>query len=76
MFFRESMRQHALALNVRGWVRNRSDGSVEAVIQGEPEAVAQVRAWAQHGPDRARVERVEETPASGEFAGFVRRPSV
>lgn len=39
MFFRESMRQRAEQLKVTGWVRNRSDGSVEALVQGEPFAV-------------------------------------
>jgi acylphosphatase len=76
VFFRESMRQQALALDIRGWVRNRNDGSVEAVVQGDAEAVAQIRAWANRGPDLARVERVVESPESGEFSGFARRPSV
>lgn len=75
VFFRESMRQQALSLNLRGWVRNRRDGSVEAVVQGAPEAVAQLRAWAERGPERARVERVEATAERGEFSDFARWPT-
>jgi len=77
--YRESLRAEALRLGVRGWVRNRRDGSVEAVLQGPPEAVEAVLAWARRGPPAARVTQLEVKPASGEFdrlyPGFERLPS-
>ena len=64
----------ALALGVTGWVRNRRDGTVEAVVQGEEEAVAKLVAWAERGPPAARVSGVASHAASGEYdrpyAGF------
>ena len=60
VFFRDSTRRAALALGVSGWVRNLSDGRVEAVFEGEPEAVANAVAWTRQGPDRALVTDVEE----------------
>lgn len=76
VFFRESMRQEALNLGVTGWVRNRSDGSVEAVIQGAPEQVEKMLAWAQRGPLAARVEHVETGETEGDFEGFLRLPTL
>jgi len=66
VFFRESMRQRAEQLKVTGWVRNRSDGSVEALVQGKPFAVDAMLEWARRGPDSARVVRVEVEAADGE----------
>jgi acylphosphatase len=54
-------------------VRNRADGSVEAVVQGSADAVDAIQRWAKQGPEGARVERVEATPAQGEFAAFEKR---
>lgn len=76
VFFRESMRRRALELGVAGWVRNCNDGSVEAVLQGSPQAVDELIRWAHRGPERARVDRVEVSVATGEFSGFERLPSV
>lgn len=73
--FRYAMARKAQALNIRGWVRNRADGNVEAVVDGDPDAVAQMIAWARRGPRSARVERVEVEPGTGEFEGFEIRPS-
>ena len=73
--FRYTMERKAGELGIRGWVRNRRDGNVEAVIQGTPEAVAHMVAWARHGPRNARVERVEVEPAEGEFDTFVTLPT-
>ena len=53
--FRYAMQDEADRRGVNGWVRNRSDGSVEALLQGEAEAVESLTAWARHGPRGARV---------------------
>jgi acylphosphatase len=73
--FRYAMARKAGALGIRGWVRNRLDGNVEALIQGSPETVAQTIAWARHGPRNAQVERVEVEPGEGEFGDFATRPT-
>ncbi len=70
VFFRDSMQREAQRLAVTGWVRNCSDGTVEAVVQGDSAAVGAITRWAQHGPERARVERVEAEPAAGDFSDF------
>ena len=73
VFYRESMRAEAARLGVAGWVRNRIDGSVEAVVQGTGDAVAAIVAWAERGPAQAEVTGVEVQEADGEFAGFEKR---
>ncbi len=70
VFFRDSMQREAQRLAVTGWVRNCGDGTVEAVVQGDSAAVDAIMRWAQHGPERARVERVEAEPAAGAFSDF------
>ena len=65
VFFRDSTRREARRRRVAGWVTNRADGSVEAVFEGEPEAVEAVVGWTRRGPVRARVEShtvTEEEP--------------
>ena len=59
VFFREGFRRQAQAHGVVGWVRNRGDGTVEAVLQGEPAAVEQVVSWAHTGPPHATVADIE-----------------
>lgn len=59
VFFRDSVREHATSRGVAGWVRNRSDGAVEALFAGEPEAVEAMIGFCRDGPSRADVERVE-----------------
>jgi len=72
--FRESLRIEAREAGASGWVRNRRDGTVEAVIHGPPEAVERVVAWAGRGPSTAEVTSIEVGDADGTFAGFeVRR---
>lgn len=66
VFFREAMRQRADQLKVTGWVRNRIDGTVEALVQGRAFEVDTLIDWAHRGPDAARVERVEIESAEGE----------
>jgi acylphosphatase len=62
--FRQGMVSTATGLGVRGWVRNRSDGSVEAVVQGDAPACEALARWAQRGPLGAQVRAVERRPAS------------
>lgn len=75
VFFRESMRQEASRLGVTGWVCNRGDGSVEAVVQGSTEAVTAITDWARCGPPDAEVEAVEVGEAGGDYLGFENRPT-
>lgn len=70
VFFRDSMRREAQAIGVAGWVRNRNDGTVEAVVQGEAAAVDTLVQWAHRGPPNARVERVDIAPCSGNYTCF------
>lgn len=56
--FRWYAQQRAQALGLAGWMRNRPDGSVEAMVQGPDEAVQEFVAWAREGPSAASVERV------------------
>jgi acylphosphatase len=64
--YRDSMRAEAVRAGCTGWVRNRKDGSVEALVSGEGEAVDRVIAWARRGPPAALVEevKVSETPGN------------
>jgi acylphosphatase len=76
--FRYALRDEARRLGVRGWVRNRADGSVEALLSGDEAAVSALVAWAQRGPRAARVQSVrDEAPAAdaGEPSDFEIRPS-
>lgn len=59
VFFRDSCRAEAAARGVAGWVRNRPDGTVEALFEGGQDAVDRLVAWAHQGPAAAQVERVE-----------------
>jgi len=68
--FRDSMRREAQRLAVAGWVRNRIDGSVEAVVQGESIDVDAIVRWAHRGPEYAHVERVEIGPDDGSYTNF------
>ncbi|MBN2123438.1 MAG: acylphosphatase [Deltaproteobacteria bacterium] len=72
VFFRDSTRREAILLGVSGWVRNRRDGSVEVLAEGEEERVKALVAWCRHGPSHARVTALHETaePYQGEFDGF------
>ncbi len=64
VFFRDSTRREAERSGVTGWVRNRSDGTVEAVLQGTPEAVARVIDFLHEGPRSARVDHVDVSDAA------------
>jgi acylphosphatase len=70
--FRWSALAEARRRDVSGWVRNRSDGSVEALVQGDPAAVAAYVAWLHDGPPGARVTSVEidEIPPDPALSDF------
>jgi acylphosphatase len=71
VFFRDSCRREARSRGVAGWVTNRPDGAVEAVFEGEPEAVDALVDWCRHGPRGADVESVDETREDPEgVSGF------
>jgi len=57
--FRVAMRDRARSRGVAGWVRNRSDGAVEAVFEGPEEAVHSLVEWCRRGPSGAEVESVD-----------------
>ncbi len=59
VFFRDSAREEAEKQGVNGWVSNRSDGGVEAVLEGPSDAVERVLQFLREGPSRADVEDVE-----------------
>jgi acylphosphatase len=75
VWFRGATQAEARAAGVAGWVRNRPDGSVEAVFEGPPPEVARLLAFCREGPPSARVDRVEELEEAPEgLSGFeVRR---
>jgi len=76
--YRASLQCAARKAGVTGWVRNRSDGSVEALLQGSADAVEAVVAWARRGPPGSRVAAVEQTPAAAPqqvYASFELRPT-
>ena len=70
--FRDAARRQARALGVTGWVRNRADGRVEAVFEGEEACVRRMVEWCREGPPAARVDEidVEWRPYTGEFDSF------
>ncbi|MHB9117224.1 MAG: acylphosphatase [Burkholderiales bacterium] len=76
VFYRDSLCAEAVRLGVTGWVRNRSDGTVEATVQGEPAAIERIIEWSRRGPPMARVEKVLIGEGSGEYSRFERWPTL
>jgi len=74
--FRWSMTAEARRLGLGGWVRNRRDGAVEALICGPNEAVTAMIYWAGHGPDGARVEGVEVEESSERHEEFIQAATI
>jgi acylphosphatase len=66
VFFRQVTSEQARRLGVAGWVRNRSDGRVEAVFEGPQGAVDQLVSWCEQGTPWSKVDRVEVTPEQPE----------
>ena len=59
VFFRDSTRREARSAGVAGWVTNRSDGAVEAVFEGDDDAVARMVSFVRRGPGHAEVSDLE-----------------
>jgi acylphosphatase len=74
VWFRHTCSERAHEAGVAGWVANRADGRVEAVFEGQRDAVEQMVAWCRHGPPRASVSGIEVhvEPVRGE-PGFASR---
>ena len=72
VFYRDSARRRAQELGLTGFVRNLSDGRVEAVLEGDESAVAAAVAYLREGPAYAQVRdvRVVNEPYTGEFSDF------
>ena len=73
--YRWAMVEEARRLGLRGWVRNRHDESVEAMVAGPPEAVERIVSWARKGPRSARVAAVDVFAGAGSFDSFDARPT-
>lgn len=77
--FRDALRAEALRLGVAGWVRNRRDGNVEAVIQGDGASLDRLIDWTRRGPPQAQVRAVDEltleAPFDRPYVGFERWPT-
>ncbi len=73
VFFRAETQRAANGFNLTGWVRNITDGRVEAVFEGEEGNIEKMLDWCHIGPPAARVEEVitEEEPYTGEFRDFI-----
>lgn len=72
VFFRYHTQEMAYRLGIKGWVKNRRDGRVEAVFEGEKDRVNQMIQWCHHGPPEASVSgvRVNWEQYTGEFQDF------
>jgi acylphosphatase len=72
VFFRQNTKREAHSEGVRGWVKNLDDGRVEAVFEGEEEAVKALVEYCHRGPKAAQVTgvAVEWQPCKGEFENF------
>ncbi len=72
VWFRESARQEAIRKGIVGWVRNRSDGTVETIAEGPFDRIQGFVSWCEQGPPSARVDRVhqKEEVWTGEFSFF------
>jgi len=69
VWFRASTREHAVALELRGYANNLRDGRVEVLAAGDEAAIERLAQWLRHGPPNARVDRLEREPAGEGEAG-------
>jgi acylphosphatase len=77
VWYRGWLVEEAVARSVDGWARNRADGTVEAVLAGEPGAVRSLIERCREGPRLARVQRIDEAPVEETPApGFVQLPTL
>ncbi|HZO00771.1 MAG TPA: acylphosphatase [Burkholderiales bacterium] len=76
--FRYALQHQARRLGLAGWVRNRADGSVEALAHGAPQALAALAAWARRGPPAAQVTglQIEDTQEQVPYGLFELRPTL
>jgi len=74
--FRYAFADEARSRKLRGWVRNRRDGSVEAIVAGPAADVDAIVAWSRRGPAAAQVTALETTTTEGDFASFEVAPTV
>jgi acylphosphatase len=74
--FRYAFADEARSRKLRGWVRNRRDGSVEAIVAGPAADVDAIVVWSRRGPAAAQVTAVETTVTDGDFASFAVAPTV
>lgn len=72
VYFRASAQREARRLGLSGWVKNRPDGSVEILAEGEELSIRELHGWAQKGPSAARVDRVDTRwrGFTGEYSDF------
>lgn len=72
VFFRWNTKKMADKLKLSGWVRNLSDGRVEAIFEGDKESIEKMIEWCKKGPPEAIVEKVEIIweEYKGEYKGF------
>jgi acylphosphatase len=77
VFFRASVLEKARSLGLVGWVRNRYDGSVECVAEGDDDRLLALRSYCETGPPGAFVEHIDfiDEPESGGFTSFDVRSS-
>jgi acylphosphatase len=68
--FRYAFADEARSRKLRGWVRNRRDGSVEAIVAGPAADVDAIVAWSRRGPAAAQVTAVDMTTMEGDFTSF------
>lgn len=62
VFYRQSSKERAQQLNIKGWVKNRPDGSVEMTIAGEEDDIKSFITWCRQGPPQAGVDNVQIEP--------------
>lgn len=73
--FRYAMVAQARMLGVSGWVRNRRDGSVEAMVEGSAAQIEEMLAWSRRGPAGSAVDNVTVEIGYGEYSGFEHQPT-